>query len=105
MSADKAKELGIKPLAKILSYGSKGVDPAIMGYGPVASTKAALDRAGLKVEDLDLIEANEAFAAQSLAVAKDLNFNMDIVNVNGGAISPWTSSWSFWCKNISNTYT
>jgi len=87
MSADKAKQLGIKPLAKILSFGSKGVDPAIMGYGPVASTKAALDRAGLKVEDLDLVEANEAFAAQSLAVAKDLNFNMDIVNVNGGALA------------------
>jgi acetyl-CoA C-acetyltransferase len=87
MSADKANELGIKPLAKIISFGSKGVDPAIMGYGPVASTKAALDRAGLKVEDLDLIEANEAFAAQSLAVAKDLNFNMEKVNVNGGAIA------------------
>jgi acetyl-CoA C-acetyltransferase len=87
MSADKANELGIKPLAKIISFGSKGVDPAIMGYGPVASTKAALDRAGFKVEDLDLIEANEAFAAQSLAVAKDLNFNMEKVNVNGGAIA------------------
>ena len=87
MSADKAKELGIKPLAKIISFGSKGLDPAIMGYGPVVSTKAALDRAGLKVEDLDLIEANEAFAAQSLAVAKDLNFNMEKVNVNGGAIA------------------
>ena len=87
MSADKANELGIKPLAKIVSFGSKGLDPAIMGYGPVVSTKAALDRAGLKVEDLDLIEANEAFAAQSLAVAKDLNFNMEKVNVNGGAIA------------------
>ncbi|WP_102401445.1 acetyl-CoA C-acetyltransferase [Haloimpatiens massiliensis] len=87
MSAEKAKELGVKPLVKIVSYGSRGVDPSIMGYGPVASTKAALDKAGLKVEDLDLIEANEAFAAQSLAVAKDLKFPMEKVNVNGGAIA------------------
>ena len=87
MSADKAKELGIKPLAKIVSYGSKGVDPSIMGYGPFGATKKALEVAGLKVEDLDLIEANEAFAAQSIAVARDLGFNMDIVNVNGGAIA------------------
>ncbi|MCD3276796.1 acetyl-CoA C-acetyltransferase, partial [Clostridium botulinum] len=87
MSADKAKELGIKPLAKIVSYGSKGVDPSIMGYGPFGATKRALEAAGLKVEDLDLIEANEAFAAQSIAVARDLGFNMDIVNVNGGAIA------------------
>ncbi|MDP4143441.1 MAG: acetyl-CoA C-acetyltransferase [Bacillota bacterium] len=87
MSAEKAAELGVKPLAKIVSYGSKGLDPAIMGYGPVGSTKAALERANLTVEDLDLIEANEAFAAQSLAVAKDLNFDMSKVNVNGGAIA------------------
>jgi|BioPla2DNA2_1021312.scaffolds.fasta_scaffold01684_16 acetyl-CoA C-acetyltransferase len=87
MSAEKAAELGLKPLAKILSYGSRGLDPAIMGYGPVASTKAALDSANISVEDLDLIEANEAFAAQSLAVAKDLNFDMSKVNVNGGAIA------------------
>lgn len=88
MSAEKANESGIELLVKIVSFGSKGVDSAIMGYDPVASTKAALDRACLKVEDLDLIESNEAFAAaQSLAVAKDLNFNMDIVNVNGGALA------------------
>lgn len=87
MSADKAEELGIKPLAKILSYGSKGLDPAIMGYGPFHATKKALEVANLSVEDLDLIEANEAFAAQSLAVAKDLKFDMDKVNVNGGAIA------------------
>lgn len=87
MSADKAEELGIKPLAKILSYGSKGLDPAIMGYGPFHATKKALEAANLSVEDLDLIEANEAFAAQSLAVAKDLKFDMDKVNVNGGAIA------------------
>lgn len=87
MSAEKAEELGIKPLAKILSYGSKGLDPSIMGYGPFHATKAALEKVNLTVEDLDLIEANEAFAAQSIAVAKDLNFDMDKVNVNGGAIA------------------
>ncbi len=87
MSADKAKELGIKPIAKILSYGSKGVDPSIMGYGPFAATKKALENTGLSVNDMDLIEANEAFAAQSLAVAKDLEFDMNKVNVNGGAIA------------------
>ena len=87
MSAEKAKELGVKPLAKIVSYGSKGLDPAIMGYGPFHATKKALEAAGLTIEDLDLIEANEAFAAQSLAVAKDLNFDMEKVNVNGGAIA------------------
>ena len=87
MSAEKAKELGITPLAKIVSYGSKGLDPSIMGYGPFASTKKALEKINLTVEDLDLIEANEAFAAQSLAVAKDLNFDMSKVNVNGGAIA------------------
>ena len=87
MSADKAKELGIKPLAKIVSYGSKGLDPKIMGYGPFYATKLALERANMTVADLDLIEANEAFAAQSLAVAKDLEFDMSKVNVNGGAIA------------------
>ena len=87
MSAEKAAELGVKPLAKILSYGSKGLDPAIMGYGPFHATKKALEAANLTVEELDLIEANEAFAAQSLAVAKDLNFDMNKVYVNGGAIA------------------
>ena len=87
MSAEKAQELGVKPMAKIVSYGSKGLDPAIMGYGPFHATKKALEVAGLTVEDMDLIEANEAFAAQSLAVAKDLNFDMEKVNVNGGAIA------------------
>ena len=87
MSAEKAAELGLKVLAKIVSYGSKGLDPAIMGYGPFHATKKALEVANLTVEDLDLIEANEAFAAQSLAVAKDLKFDMDKVNVNGGAIA------------------
>lgn len=87
MSAEKAEELGLKPLAKIVSYGSKGLDPSIMGYGPFHATKKALEKANLTVEDLDLIESNEAFAAQSLAVAKDLNFDMEKVNVNGGAIA------------------
>ncbi|MDO5039601.1 acetyl-CoA C-acetyltransferase [Clostridium sp.] len=87
MSAEKAESLGIKPMAKILSYGSRGVDPAIMGYGPFGATKKALEGTGLEVKDLDLIEANEAFAAQSLAVAKDLGFDMSKVNVNGGAIA------------------
>ena len=87
MSAEKAEELGVTPLAKIVSYGQKGLDPAIMGYGPFHATKKALEVADLKVEDLDLIEANEAFAAQSLAVAKDLEFDMSKVNVNGGAIA------------------
>ena len=87
MSEEKANELGIKPLAKIVAYGTSGVDPKIMGYGPFYATKKALEGTGLTVADLDLIEANEAFAAQSLAVAKDLGFDMDKVNVNGGAIA------------------
>lgn len=87
MSAEKAAELGIKPMAKIVSYGSRGVDPSIMGYGPFHSTKAALEQANLTMDDIDLIEANEAFAAQCLAVGKDLKFDMEKVNVNGGAIA------------------
>lgn len=87
MSEEKAKELGITPLATIKSFASAGVDPSIMGYGPVPATRKALDKLGWTVDDLDLIEANEAFAAQSLAVVKDLGLNTDIVNVNGGAIA------------------
>lgn len=87
MAADKAKELGLKPLVKIVSYASAGVDPSIMGIGPVPAVKKALERADMKLEDIDLIEANEAFASQSLAVAKELNFDMSKVNVNGGAIA------------------
>ncbi|ABR50701.1 acetyl-CoA acetyltransferase [Alkaliphilus metalliredigens QYMF] len=87
MSAEKAKELGIKPLAKLVAYASGGVDPSVMGYGPVPATEKVFEKSGWKVEDLDLIEANEAFAAQALAVAKGLNFNTDIVNVKGGAIA------------------
>ena len=87
MSEEKANELGIKPLAKIVSYASAGVDPSIMGIGPVPASTKALQKAGLKVEDRDLFEANEAFAAQSCAVAKDLNLDVEKVNVNGGAIA------------------
>jgi acetyl-CoA C-acetyltransferase len=87
MSKEKADELGIKPMVTIKSYASAGVDPQIMGIGPVPSTRKALEKAGMTVEDLDLIEANEAFAAQSVAVGKDLGFNKEILNVNGGAIA------------------
>ena len=82
-----AKELGVKPLAKIVSYASAGLDPAIMGYGPFYATKKALEKVDMNINDLDLVEANEAFAAQSIAVAKDLKFDMNKVNVNGGAIA------------------
>ncbi|WP_378955778.1 acetyl-CoA C-acetyltransferase [Pelosinus sp. sgz500959] len=87
MSADKAKELGIKPMARIRSFASGGVDPSIMGMGPVPATRKALTKAGLTVADLDLIEANEAFAAQFLAVGQELGFDQEKVNVNGGAIA------------------
>jgi acetyl-CoA C-acetyltransferase len=87
MSADKARELGLKPMVKIVSYASAGVDPKVMGLGPIPATKKALEKAGLTLADIDLIEANEAFAAQTCAVGKDLGFDMDKVNVNGGAIA------------------
>lgn len=87
MSAEKAKKLGVKPLARIISYAAGGVDPAIMGVGPVPATRKALKKAKLAVKDLDLIEANEAFAAQFLAVGKELNFDMDKVNIHGGAVA------------------
>lgn len=87
MSAEKAKSLGLPVLAKIAAYANAGVDPAIMGIGPVSATRRCLDKAGWNIDQLDLIEANEAFAAQSLAVAKDLQWDMDKVNVNGGAIA------------------
>ncbi|MGI5920487.1 MAG: acetyl-CoA C-acyltransferase, partial [Syntrophomonadaceae bacterium] len=89
MSAEKAAELGLKPLFKIVSYASGGVDPKIMGVGPVPASKKALEKAGLTVDDMDLIEANEAFAAQSIAVAREMGWadKMDKVNVNGGAIA------------------
>ncbi|WP_460160615.1 acetyl-CoA C-acetyltransferase [Pseudomonas sp. S2_B10] len=87
MSAEKAKSLGLPALARIAAYANAGVDPAIMGIGPVSATRRCLDKAGWNIDQLDLIEANEAFAAQSLAVAKDLQWDLDKVNVNGGAIA------------------
>jgi len=87
MSKEKAEELGLKPLVTIKAYASAGLDPKIMGYGPVPAVRKALEKAGITADELDLIEANEAFAAQSLAVAKDLNLNTEKVNVNGGAIA------------------
>jgi acetyl-CoA C-acetyltransferase len=87
MSKDRAEKEGFKPIARVVSYASAGVDPKIMGTGPIPSTRKALAKAGLKIEDIDIIEANEAFAAQALAVAKDLNFDMSKVNLNGGAIA------------------
>lgn len=87
MSEEKAKELGITPMATWVAGALGGVEPEIMGVGPVASTKKVLDRTGLSIDDIDLIEANEAFAAQSIAVARDLKFDMSKVNVNGGAIA------------------
>lgn len=87
MSKDKADELGIDYLCKVTSYASAGVEPKIMGIGPIPASKNALDKAGMTIEDIDLIEANEAFAAQSVAVARELGFDMSKVNVNGGAIA------------------
>lgn len=87
MSADKARALGMKPMVRVVSYASAGVDPKVMGLGPIPATRKALEKAGLTLQDIDLIEANEAFAAQTLQVAKDLGFDMTKVNVNGGAIA------------------
>ena len=89
MSKEKADELGIKPMARVVSYASAGVDPKIMGIGPVPASRKALEKAGLTVEDIDLVEANEAFAAQAIAVAREMGWDkaMEKVNVNGGAIA------------------
>ncbi|MGL4484008.1 MAG: acetyl-CoA C-acetyltransferase [Anaerovoracaceae bacterium] len=87
MSKEKADQLGIKPMATIAGYASAGVDPLVMGIGPVPASNKALEKAGLKIKDIDLIEANEAFAAQALAVGKELGIDDDKLNVNGGAIS------------------
>ncbi|MCR5797503.1 MAG: acetyl-CoA C-acetyltransferase [Eubacterium sp.] len=87
MSEEKAKELGVKPMATFVAGALGGVDPKIMGVGPVASTKKVFEKTGLTVDDMDLIEANEAFAAQSVAVGKDLGFDPEKLNVNGGAIA------------------
>ena len=87
MSASEASRRGLTPLARISSWATAGVDPRIMGSGPIPASRKALEKAGWKVSDLDLIEANEAFAAQAIAVNKDMGWNTDIVNVNGGAIA------------------
>ena len=87
MSKEKADELGLKPLCTIKGYASAGVDPSIMGVGPIPSSRKAMEKAGVTVDQLDLIEANEAFAAQSLAVGRDLGFDPEKLNVNGGAIA------------------
>jgi len=87
MSADEAEKRGLEPLARIASYATAGLDPSIMGVGPIHASGKALDKAGWKAQDLDLVEANEAFAAQACAVNKDMDWNPDVVNVNGGAIA------------------
>ncbi|SHJ25015.1 acetyl-CoA C-acetyltransferase [Dethiosulfatibacter aminovorans DSM 17477] len=87
MSREKADEIGIEPLCTIVSHGSAGVDPSIMGYGPVPASRIALEKANMTIDDIDLIEANEAFAAQSIAVVRDLGIDPEKVNVNGGAIA------------------
>ncbi|MBL3552765.1 acetyl-CoA C-acetyltransferase [Rhodovulum sulfidophilum] len=87
MTADEAEKRGLEPLARIASYATAGVDPSIMGTGPIPASRKALEKAGWKVEDLDLVEANEAFAAQACAVNKDMGWDPAIVNVNGGAIA------------------
>jgi len=87
MKEEKASELGVKPLARIVSYAHAGVDPAVMGIGPVPAISKALERAGLKLDDIDIIELNEAFAAQILAVERELKWDRSIVNVHGGAIA------------------
>jgi acetyl-CoA C-acetyltransferase len=87
MSAAEAEKRGLTPLARIASWATAGVDPAIMGSGPIPASRKALEKAGWSAADLDLVEANEAFAAQACAVNKDMGWNPDIVNVNGGAIA------------------
>jgi acetyl-CoA C-acetyltransferase len=87
MTADEARKRGLKPLARIASWANAGVDPEIMGTGPIPASRKALERAGWAVGDLDLIESNEAFAAQSICVVRDLGLDPAKVNVNGGAIA------------------
>ena len=86
-SGEAVKKYNLKPMAKLVSWGQGGVDPKIMGVGPVPASRQAMQKAGLTIDDIDLVEANEAFAAQSIAVARELHFDMNKVNVNGGAIS------------------
>ena len=86
-SGEAVEKYNLKPMAKLVSWGQGGVDPKVMGLGPVPASRQALGKANLTIQDIDLVEANEAFAAQSIAVARDLGFDMEKVNVNGGAIS------------------
>ena len=86
-SGEAVEKFGLKPMAKLIGWGQGGVDPKIMGVGPVPASRQAMAKAGVSIEDIDLVEANEAFAAQSIAVARELGFDMSKVNVNGGAIS------------------
>ena len=91
-SGEAVAKYGLKPMAKLIGWGQGGVDPKIMGVGPVVASRNAMKKAGVTIDDIDLIEANEAFAAQSIAVARELHFDMSKVNVNGGAIAlghPW----------------
>ena len=87
MTEEKAKELGVTPMAEFVAGALAGVDPSIMGIGPVAATRKVMDKTGMKIEDFDIYEANEAFAAQSVAVGKDLGFDLSKLNINGGAIA------------------
>ena len=86
-SGEAVEKYGLKPMVKLIGWGQGGVDPKIMGVGPVVASRAAMAKAGVSIEDIDLVEANEAFAAQSIAVARELHFDMSKVNVNGGAIA------------------
>ena len=92
MSEEKAKELGVTPMATWVAGALAGVEPRIMGIGPVAATKKVMAKAGMEIGDFDVIEANEAFAAQSVAVGKELGFDLEKLNPNGGA-SPWAIRW------------
>ena len=86
-SGEAVEKYGLKPMAKLIGWGQGGVDPKIMGVGPVVASRNAMKKAGVTIDDIDLVEANEAFAAQSIAVARELHFDMSKVNVNGGAIA------------------
>ena len=87
MTAENAKKRGVDPLARIVSWATTGVDPAIMGIGPIGASRKALQLAGWTIDDLDLIEANEAFAAQAIAVNREMGWDLERINVNGGAIA------------------
>ena len=103
MSADEAEKRGIEPMAKIKSWATEGIDPSIMGAGPIPASKKALEKAGWSSDDLDLIEANEAFAAQACAVSKEFGWGADKVNVNGGAIALGHPIGGIWCSCTGDT--